>query len=202
MAKIYFIEKSIPFNALNIDDPIISGTEKTLINISSELAKLDQFNVKVFNLTKSMKIINNVEWNNINNISQNDQPDFLISMSDSNLLSLFDCKKNFLWSHSVQPFEKFVRKRQLFAFIKKKPLVILESNYHFQTRSILTSFYGKKILPISVDYDFINTKIDENFLPKKQAIFTTRPDRNIDFLLKCWSKIFYQSRDSNLYINL
>ena len=39
MQKIYFLEKSIPFNANDLNLSLISGTERTLINISNELAK-------------------------------------------------------------------------------------------------------------------------------------------------------------------
>ena len=46
-------------------------------------------------------------------------------MSDANLLSKINCKKN-LWSHSVQTIEKFIRKKQLLPFIKFKPTMILE----------------------------------------------------------------------------
>lgn len=199
--KIYFVEKSIPFNSDNLNSHLIAGSEKTLINISSELSKYDNLEIKVFNLTKQKKKFKGLEWNNLNEINSYDIPDFLIAMSDANLLSLIKCKKKFLWSHSVQPFEKFLRKKQLFAFIKNKPTMILEGRYHYETRSFLTSFYGKEILPISVDYDFIDTNVDENLLPNKNAIFTTRPDRNIEFLLSCWTKIFEKSKNSSLYIN-
>ena len=199
--KIYFVEKSFVFNSKDFDSHIIAGSEKTLINISSELSKNKDLDIKVFNLTKNKQIINNVEWNNIDQINSYDAPDVLIAMSDANLLSLIKCKKKFLWSHSVQPLEKFLRKKQLFAFIKNKPTMILEGNYHFKTRSFLTSFYGKKILPISVDYEFIETKVDENLLPEKKAIFTTRSDRNIELLLSCWAKIFKKTKNSSLYIN-
>ena len=199
--KIYFIERSIPFDSTDIDKPFIGGSEKTLINISNELANYENLLIKVFNLTNSKKIINNVEWNNIDNISVNDQPDILIGMSDANLLSLFNCKKNYLWSHSIQPIEKFLRKKQLFPYIKNRPIMILEGNYHFKKRSFFTSMFGKKILPIAVDYDFINFKIDEKYIPNKRAIFTTRPDRNLDFLINCWISISSKTDKSNLYIN-
>ena len=199
--KIYFIEKSIPFNSLNLSDPIIGGSEKTLINISNELAKYNEFIVKVFNLTNNDKVIDNVEWKNLNNISNNDCPDVLISMSDARLLSLFKCKKKFLWSHSVQPIEKFIRKKQLFAFFKNKPIMILESKYHYRTRSFFTSCFGKKILPISVDYDFLNEKIDNSYIPDKKAIFTTRSDRNLNFLIDCWAEISTKVKNSILFIN-
>ena len=201
MKKIYFVEKTIPFNSLDINEPFISGSEKTLINITNELSKFKNFTIKVFNLTNNKKIINNVEWNNLSDINPNDQPDVLISMSDANLLSLFKCKKNYLWSHSVQPFEKFLRKKQLFSFIKNKPIMILEGKYHYDNRSFLTSLFGKKILPIAVDYEFINYDINEKLLPEKNAIFTTRSDRNLDFLLNCWTSIKKQSVNSYLYIN-
>ena len=93
--KIYFVEKSFAFNSRDFDSHIIAGSEKTLINISSELSKNNDLDVKVFNLTKNKQIINNVEWNNIDQISSYDYPDILIAMSDANLLSLIKCKKNF-----------------------------------------------------------------------------------------------------------
>ena len=199
--KIYFIEKSIPFNSLDIDKPFISGSEKTLINISNELGNYKNLIVKVFNLTESKKIIGKIEWNNIENINPIDKPDILIGMSDANLLSFFKCKRNFLWSHSIQSIEKFLRKKQLFAFLKNKPVMILEGDYHFKNRSFFTSMFGKKKLPIAVDNDFINYKIDRHYVPSRKAIFTTRSDRNLDFLIKCWSSIIIESDNSCLYIN-
>jgi len=201
MKKIYFIEKSVPFNSLDINKPFISGSEKTLINISNELAKYKEFIIKVFNLTNINQSINNVEWNNLINITDNDQPDVLFSMSDSNLLSFFKCKKNFLWSHSVQPIEKFLRKRQFSSFVKNKPIMILESEYHYKTRSWFTSLYGKRILPIAVDNDFINQEIHSDYIPDNNAIFTTRSDRNLRFLLKAWSKINLKVENAKLFIN-
>ena len=118
MKKIYFVEKSIPFNSNDINQSFIGGSEKTLINISNELSNFKNLTIKVFNKTRLNHKINNVEWNNINSISSADQPDVLISMSDANLLNLFKCKKNFLWSHSIQSIEKFIRKKQLFSFKK------------------------------------------------------------------------------------
>ena len=42
--------------------------------------------------------------------------------------------------------------------------MLLEGEYHYKTRGYLTSFYGKNILKIAADYDFINTKININFI--------------------------------------
>ena len=201
ITKIYFIENSFDYNALNLDDDYIAGSEKTLINITNELSKDNNLLIKVFNNTTKPKIINKVQWLNISQIKENDKPDFAISMSDANLFYRLTGKKNFLWSHSIQNFEKFLRKKQLIPFIKFKPAMILEGDYHYKTRSFLTSFYGKNILKIAVDYDFINTKIDINFIPPPNAIFTTRSDRNLNFLIQSWFEIKMNNKNSKLFIN-
>ena len=79
--------------------------------------------------------------------------------------------------------------------------MILEGKYHYRNRGFLTSMFGKKILPIAVDSEFINFNVDEHFVPNKKAIFTTRSDRNLDFLLNCWTEINTKSFNSTLYIN-
>ena len=201
ITKIYFIENSFDYNGLNLNDDFIAGSEKTLINITNELGKNKNFLIKVFNNTSRAKIINNVHWLNILQVKKDDKPDFLISMSDANLFYKLNGFKNFLWSHSVQNFEKFIRKKQLIPFIKFKPVMILEGDYHYKTRSLLTSFFGKKILKIAPDYDFINTKIINNLIPPQNAIFTTRSDRNLNFLIQSWLKIKSNSKKAKLFIN-
>jgi len=199
--KIYFIENSYDYNGDDLDSEWIGGSEKTLINISNSFSDDTNYIVKVFNNTSSPKLIQNIHWNNINQIDKSDIPDFVISMSDANLFNYFNCKKNFLWSHSIQSFEKFLRKKQILSFLKFKPMMILEGEYHYKNRSLLTSFFGKKILKIAPDYDFINTKIDVNHIPDPNAIFTTKSDRNLNFLLDVWKEVKKENIDSNLYIN-
>lgn len=199
--KIYFLENSSSFSFADLDSPHIAGSEKTLINIANELSKNENLTIKVFNQYNKFSVQNNLLWSNLKNIDPSDKPDYLIAMSDANLLRLVNCKKKFLWSHSVQTVEKFIRKKQLIPFIMNKPILLLEGEYHYKTRSFLTSFFGKKILPIAVDDDFINSNIDHNFVPKPKAIFTTRSDRNLIFLLECWEKIKKKSPEAKLFIN-
>ena len=199
--KIYFIERSTDFNNNDLSSFKIGGSEKTLINITNSLAKNQNLEIKVFNNTQKEIFSNNVQWLNINNINNLENVDHLIAMSDANLLTLINSNKKYLWSHSVQPIEKFLRKKQLIPFIKNKPLMILEGDYHFKNRSFFTSFYGKKILKLAPDCDFINTQIELKKLPNKKAIFTTRSDRNLSFLLECWQSIHKNSHESELHIN-
>ena len=199
--KIYFIENSFDHNGDDLDSSAIGGSEKTTINITNELAKDKRLFVKVFNNTSNPKIINNVYWDNIENISPNEKPDIVICKADANLLYKLNGNKNFLWSHSIQSIEKFLRKRQLLPFLKFKPSMILEGEYHYLKRNFFTSFYGKKILKIAPDQIFLDTRIDENYIPKPNAIFTTKSDRNLDFLLNAWEELHKKKRDAKLLIN-
>ncbi len=79
--------------------------------------------------------------------------------------------------------------------------MILEGHYHYKNRNFLTSFFGKHILKIAPDNDFIKTKVDINYLPPSNAIFTTKSDRNIELLLNAWIEIKKKNRISKLYIN-
>ena len=200
-SKIYFIENSFNYNGSDLNSEKIGGSEKTLINISNELAKDKSFIVRVFNNSLKPLALNDVHWNNINTIDKSDKPDFVIAMSDANLFKKLNCNKNYLWSHSIQTIEKFIRKNQLLSFFKYKPIMILEGEYHYNNRHYLTSIYGKKILKIASDYDFINTNINIKNIPPPNAIFTTKSDRNLDFLIDSWKQIKKTNIDSNLYIN-
>jgi len=199
--KIYFIEKSFPFNAGDLNKNFIAGSERILINLTNELSKINNLEIEIFNLTKDIKIQGNTSWIPIENIKNYSEPDFLIAWSDANLLSLIKSKKNFLWSHSVQTLEKFIRKKQFLPFYKYKPKLILESKYHYKNRSFITSFFGKNIIELAPDDEFIEYKIDNSFIPNKNAIFNTRPDRNLFFVLDCWYKIFEKCPNSSLFIN-
>ncbi len=199
--KIYFLENSFNYNGSDLDSDSIGGSEKTLINITNALAKNKDFVIKVFNNTSNEIILNNVNWLNIARVDRSDSPDFLIAMSDANLFKKLNCKNNYLWSHSVQTIEKFIRKKQLLSFLKYKPIMILEGDYHYKTRNFFTSFYGKKILKIAVDNDFLNHDIDINQIPEPNAIFTTKSDRNINFLIDSWYQIKKKTNNSKLFIN-
>ena len=199
--KIYFIENSFDYNGLDLNSENIGGSEKTLINITNELAVDKRFTIKVFNNTTKPDLINKVTWTNINQINSEDKPDYVIAMSDANLFKKLNSNKNFLWSHSIQSLEKFIRKKQFIPFMKFKPIMILEGDYHYNKRSFLTSIFGKKILKIAPDYDFINTEVDINYIPPPNAIFTTKSDRNLEILLSSWHEIKKKNKESKLFIN-
>ena len=198
---IYFLENSFNYNGSDLDSDKIGGSEKTLINITNALSQDKNLIIKIFNNTSTETILNNVHWLNINHIDKSDSPDFVIAMSDANLFKKLSCKNNYLWSHSVQSIEKFIRKKQLFSFLKYKPIMILEGDYHYKTRNYFTSFYGKKILKIAADYDFLNHDIDMTEIPQPNAIFATKSDRNINFLINSWHEIKKKSINSKLFIN-
>ena len=126
--------------------------------------------------------------------------DLAITNNDINLLNRINSKKFIAFSHSVQTIEKFVRKRQLFSYLKYKPKIVLLSNYHAKNRNKLLKIFGSINIQWAVDDIFINTEIDNNIV-ENRAIFTSRRDRNLDILIDIWKNIiFKKNKTSKLYV--
>ncbi len=177
----------------------LRGAELAIINYSEELVK-KKFQVTVLNNCKNEIKINGVQYKNINKIKNKLSCDVAIVNSDANYFKYVDSKKNFLLSHSVQNLEKFVRNKQLIAFLKYKPTVLCFSKYQFDKRNLITSLFGKKIIIPSIDNDFFSFKLQDRI--NKNAIFYSRYDRNGKYVIDIWKKIFPQlNNNTELYIN-
>ena len=178
------------------NDPKLRGAELALINYAEELAAKN-FDVTFLNNFNENFQFKNVKYNNINLETSNF--DIAIANGDANLFKYVKSKKNFLLSHSIQNFEKFFRKKQLIPFIKYKPKVICFSNYHYNSRSFLTSFYGKEIIIPSIDNEFYKAELP--LKTNNDVIFYSRGDRNGQLILKIWKDLFLNnSIKSKFYI--
>ena len=160
----------------------LRGAETILINLSNELIKKGH-NVTVYN---NCPINSKNNWKNINSsFKNNDTFDVAISNADANLFDHINAKKKFILSYSLQSIEKFIRKKQLFAYLKHRPKYILIGEYHKKNRSKILSLFGLDILNLGVDEIFIKAKLINDVDPN-QAIFTSRADRNSDLLIDIW----------------
>ena len=187
--NICFLDKTyFQYNSKDLYSKNLRGAETVLINLTKALSNLGH-KITIINNCPKTEIIDEINWVNIDSNFPTKKYDLVISNGDCRLFKYASSKNNILFSHSIQTIEKFIRKKQLLPFIKFKPTMILEGEYHYKSRSFLTSFFGKKILKIAPDYDFINTHIDINYIPSSNAIFTTKSDRNLDFLLSSWKEI-------------
>ena len=101
-----------------------------------------------------------------------------VANADMRLLDTITAKKIYNF-YSLQSIEKFLRKGQLISYFKNKPTILLISKYHMKNRSAC-HFLAKNI-DIAVDDLFLNTKLTNN-IDSNLAIFTSRPDRNLDII--------------------
>ncbi len=188
--KIVLIDNSeIKYNSKNKYNSELRGAETVIINIAESLANLDHEIYVMNNCPKDEKI-NSVNWLNINKIKEKKikiNCDAAIANADAKNLNFVLTKKKFVLSHSIQRFEKFLRKGQLIPYMIHKPKIIVLGKYHYANRSKITSFFGKEIFRYATDKIFINETLLD-FVPSKQAIFASRPDRNLDLLLNVWNK--------------
>jgi glycosyltransferase involved in cell wall biosynthesis len=197
--NICFLDKTnFKYSAEDKHRYVLRGAETILINLSNELRKLGH-NVIVYNNCSDGNV--NSYWKNINNIHLNNiKFDIAISNADATLFDYIVAKKKFVISYSLQSIEKFIRKKQLFAYLKHKPHYILIGKYHKQNRSKLISLFGSSVLDLAVDDIFLETKLSNN-ININQAIFTSRPDRNSALLIKIWKeKIFPNYKSAELLI--
>ena len=175
----------------------LRGAETILINLSNELINKGH-NVTVYN---NCPINSKKNWKNINSTFKNNITfDVAISNSDANLFDHIKAKKKFILSYSLQSIEKFIRKKQLFAYFKHRPKYILIGEYHKKNRSKVLSLFGLDILNLGVDEIFIKAKLINDIDPN-QAIFTSRADRNSDLLIDIWKdKIYPKFKKGKLLI--
>ncbi len=189
----------IPYTSNDSRCSKLRGAENVVINLSKELFRLGH-KITVFNNVHKNTIINGVIWRNINNIDQNTNFDLAISNNDLNLFKKIKSKKYLAISHSIQSIEKFIRKKQLFSYLKYRPKIILLSSYHSDNRNKLLKIFGSINLQWAVDEDFLDTVIDDN-LVEKRALFTSRNDRNLNLLINLWkNQIYSKDKLSKLYV--
>ena len=197
--KIILIENSTKiYDGYSRNNAQLRGAELALINYSEELAK-KKFNVILLNNCNQENVINGVKYININSLKNKLDCDIAIVNSDANYFKFVNSKKNFLLSHSIQNLEKFIRHKQLLAFLKYKPVVLCFSNYHFSNRSFFTSMFGKKIIIPSIDDDFFNFNLKTNI--NKDAIFYSRFDRNGQIVVDMWKRNYRKLYNNKLFIN-
>ena len=201
MKNILFLDNSnTEFSGKDLNSIKIRGTESSMILLSEELVKKN-YNVSVVNAIKNLITVNGVNYINKHHIKPNIIYDAAIASSNANLFNGLRAKKKIVWSNSVQPFEKFLRKGQLIPFLRHKPIVVTMCNYQYRLRSFITSFYGKDMISLTVDPKFFKEPVDINHIPKKKAIYNIRSNRNLDWLINIWiNKIFPQDSSVELHI--
>ena len=193
--KICFLDSvNVPYTSKDIYSNKIRGAENVLINLSTEFSKLNH-EVTIYNNCNNNIKIDNINWINLNNINDNPHYDLAITNNNIKLFDKIDASKKIIISHSIQSIEKFIRKGQLFAFLKHKPKVVLLSKYHKNNRNFLLRMHGSFNTDCAVDEIFLQSKIDKKVI-NEQAIFTSYSDRNLDLLIKIWKEHIFQ-RDKN-----
>ena len=185
--KICFLDNTkFKYSYLDKHSPLLRGAETILINLTENLKMLGH-EVTVFNNCSDDIDNNSSNWFNINKVNKQMNFDIAVANADMRLLDTITAKKKFIISYSLQSIVKFLRKGQLISYFKNKPTILLIGKYHMKNRSKLLSLFGSKIIDIAIDDLFLNTKLTNN-IDGNLAIFTSRPDRNLDILIKIWSE--------------
>ena len=189
----------ISYDQNSLSDKKIRGAERAVINLTLNLNKLGH-RITVLNHTHKQSIYENIRFINVENYNDDIVFDLAISNNDINNFDLIKATKKIAISYSIQPIEKFIRKKQLFAFLKHRPKIFLLGKYHKSRRNILTRIFGSEIINWAVDDDCINKKLSDN-IDQNKALFTSYPDRGLDKLVSLWiNYIFPNNKNLKLHI--
>ena len=159
--KICFLENTkFEYSYKDVHSSKLRGAENILINIAQHLTLLGH-NVTVYNNCDIGTHKENSNWFNINQINKksNTTFDLAISNGDTRLLKKVFAKKYIVFSYSLQSIEKFLRKGQLYSYLKYRPTYFLIGDYHKKNRSKLISLFGVQILKLGIDDKFLNANI-------------------------------------------
>jgi len=197
--KICFLDNSnVPYTYKDLNSKVIRGAEDVVINLSNELSLLGH-EIDIFNNCIENCVKENVKWHNIKHISKNYIYDIAITNNDIRLFKNISARKYVAISHSIQTIEKFIRKGQLFSYLKYKPKIVLLSDYHHRNRNSILKIFGIINLEWAVNSLFLETQLN-NELVENRAIFTSRSDRNLEMLINIWKeKIYPRDRLIKLY---
>jgi glycosyltransferase involved in cell wall biosynthesis len=198
--KICFLDNTpLGYSYDDLNSANIRGAENAIINLAVELAKNNN-EIVVFNNIQKEKQIKKVSWKNLKNINSSFFFDVAITNNDIRLLDKINSHKKIAFSHSIQTIEKFIRKKQLFSYLKNKPIIILLGKYHNSQRNFFLKMFGKKFMSWGVDSMIIDQKIPL-INNSNNAIFTSRPDRNLDIAIEVWKNfIFKKNKKYNFFV--
>ena len=123
--KICFLDNSpIPYTTNDLNSKLIRGGENAIIHLSNELSKLGN-KVEVYNNIENDCVIDDVKWFNLRGLNKNSVYDVAFTNNDIRLFDNIIAKKYVAFSHSIQTIEKFIRKGQLFSYLKYKPKIVI-----------------------------------------------------------------------------
>lgn len=182
------------YNSHDIYSYKLRGAETVLINLSKELSNLGH-KITVINNCYKNEIIDDISWKKIQSYNEKETFDLAISNGDTRLFDKINSNKKILFSYSLQTFEKFIRKKQIFSYFKHKPKIVFLSDYHINNTSKITSLFGHIRVNLGIDELFINTELNSN-IDNNLSTFTSRPDRNLDLLINIWNNHIYPKFNS------
>ena len=182
------------YNSQDIYSYKLRGAETVLINLSKELSNLGH-KITVINNCYKNEIIDDISWKKIQSYNEKETFDLAISNGDTRLFDKINSNKKILFSYSLQTFEKFIRKKQIFSYFKHKPKIVFLSDYHINNTSKITSLFGHIRVNLGIDELFINTELNNN-IDNNLSTFTSRPDRNLDLLINIWNNHIYPKFNS------
>jgi len=198
MSRLLFIDDGVEFDSILLKEKAFGGAEVAFVSLVEELAKLN-FEVTVYNNCKNQGVINNVNWKKLDGKVDSEKFDILIiNRGDKFLNFKKECRKRFFWIHN--PARYLLKYRYLSKLFFNPSTIIFSSKFHYNTYPFWAPSKQRVIIPYGVE-NFLFKNQKKRFPPNPEAIFTSNPLRELDWILDQWeTSIFPSVKRSKLLI--
>ena len=184
--QITFIENSINFTSSSLNYKAIDSNKKNLINLAEELAKKGH-SITIYNQTNKEKKENGVLWSCLESGKKAYiKADILIICDDIDLIDLnIEAETKFFFFFFF--LEEAYQKKTLVNLIKKKYIILYNSNSLIRNLQANFNYVPKLCLGMGVSEGFFNIK--KRNLSKCCALITSHPLRGLDWMIDVWKNI-------------
>lgn len=196
MKKILFIDDGVEFDGLTVKEKPSGGAESSFVSLTEALAKRNH-EICVYNNCKNIGIINDVSWNKLSSKIYDEYFDILVlNRGDKFLNFKKNFKKRIFWIHN--PAKYLLKYRYLKKLFFNPAHIVFSGKYHLSTFPKWAPCKNRSIIPYGIE-NFIFESVNSLKLPKPNAIFTSNPERGLEWLLDRWENdIFPKVPNSKL----
>ena len=188
MKKILFIDDGIEFDSITAREKSTGGAESAFVSLAEAFAKKN-YEVCVYNNCKNTGLVKGVNWKRLSCKINDEKFNILIlNRGDKFLNFKQNCKNRIFWIHN--PATYLLKLRYIKKLFFNPAKIIFSSNYHLNTYPKWAPSKKRVVIPYGIQ-NFIFKNITKLKVPQKNVIFTSNPERGLDWLLDRWENDIY-----------
>lgn len=184
MAHIVLADDGIPFDGTTPEQGPLGGAEGAVVNLAEALVRQGH-RVDVYTRTDATVTHKGVVWHPLS-AGLPETCDLYIANRSNHLIGgVPQARVQAFWTHN--PCRYMMKPRYLWPLWRVRPAIIFTGAYHAATYPAWAPGGRRVIIPLGLDQAFL-TGDPATAPPPPRAIFTSNPQRGLEWLLKLWAR--------------